>query len=247
MKRVFLLVFLMGSASVGASSADLKFDKVASVKDMYLTLRAPIVEEIVEDESETQALIDALSVQNDCSQMPVTPPFTSNGDDQTPGNIWDEIENVGRKIWKVISDNKPVVNVRLDTAHALPRGIVCWTDLDSWKAPKSKRFKVVYKNLFGMKVVEFSYRIIFNYGGGQKGKGQYIANATIVPATLNVLWGYTFNAEAKVGQVMNLGTAESPIAGMEMGLNWHISTVIKDVQTTVNYFMQGDGVLIQHE
>lgn len=156
---------------------------------------------------------------------------------------WNEIVAIGEKVWTIIEAGRPVVNVTTPpVVSALPRGLECWSDLDSWKAPKTKSYEVVYKNGFGMEVVKFRFRLHYTYGGGHKGTGQYLANVTVLPAELNVLWGFTFDANVEVNQALNLGTFDNPMAGLELNLKWKVSTVVKETQNSFHFFVQGDGL-----
>lgn len=156
---------------------------------------------------------------------------------------WDEIINIGVKVWDIIKENKPVVQVQTPMAHALPRGLGCWTDLEQWHAPRTQSYEVVYKNKFGMEVIRFRYRVQFTYGGTSAGLGRYIANATVMPGQLDVLWGYNFGARIDVGRVVNVGTKESPIAGLEMDLHWNVKTWVMESENSVHFFATGNGDL----
>jgi len=160
---------------------------------------------------------------------------------------WDQIVTMGEKIWQVIAANKPVVTLKTPTVSALPRGLNCWMDLEQWQAPKTEIYEVKYKNGFGMEVVQFRFRLHYTYGGGKAGKGKYLANVAVMPAELNVIWGYTFNASVEVGQAVNLGSSESPVAGLELNMKWQVKTVINEINSSYHYFVQGDGVSIATE
>lgn len=156
-----------------------------------------------------------------------------------------EIVNLGLKIWKIIEDNKPVVNVRGMTAQALPSGITCWDQLEGWKIPISREYEVTYVNGFNMDVVKFNFRILFTYGGRFNGVGAYIANLSIMPEHLDVSWGYKFDAEVKVPYVVNLGTRENPVAGSQISLDWNVRTPLKDSRASVVFFVSGNGELVE--
>ena len=57
------------------------------------------------------------------------------------------------------------------------------------------------------------------------------------------MWGYTFDAHVEVGQAINLGSANDPLAGLEMNVRWNLKTVIKESQNSFHFFVQGDGAL----
>lgn len=155
-----------------------------------------------------------------------------------------EIINLGKKIWDVIVKNRPVVNVKNFSASAVPQGITAWQQLEGWQTPKTKTYQVTYKNLYGMNVVDFKFRVLYTTGGSYQGQGKYIARVTIIPADLSVAWGYTFNANVEVPSVLNTGTKENPIAGAEVQLHWSVDTVVKHIQSTVNFFVKGNGTFI---
>lgn len=155
------------------------------------------------------------------------------------------IEKIGTRVWKIIEANRPVVHVESKVAHALPRNVSCWMDLENWKVPKVYRYNVTYKNYFGMEVVNFTFRVIYTYGANYEGRGQYLANVSVHPAELDVLWGYTFNSKVEVQRIINLGTKAEPVAGMEMKLAWQISTPMKDSQQTKIFFVTGKGEVSQ--
>ena len=176
-----------------------------------------------------------LLIANDCSKMGNTGPMVDIG--------WDEIINMGEKVWKIIEAGKPVVHLETPVANALPRGLKCWSDLDGWQAPQTRSLEVVYTNGFGIEVVKFRFRLHYTYGGGKNQRGRYLTNVTVLPSELNVMWGYTFDAHVEVGQAINLGSANDPLAGLEMNVRWNLKTVIKESQNSFHFFVQGDGAL----
>ncbi len=157
----------------------------------------------------------------------------------------DTIINIGKKIWVIVEAGRPVVNIELNTASAMPSGISNWQQLAGWKSPRSSIFRVSYSNLYGMNVVDFTYRVIFTYGGNFNGKGHYVTGATIVPSSLDVAWGFTFKAQVEIPTVINLGQVENPIGGIQMNVNWVVGSVLKQSQTRASYFVDGLGAFKQ--
>ena len=156
--------------------------------------------------------------------------------------IIDQIIQLGEKVWKIVEANKPVVSVtEAPRASALPKGADSWLQLAGWQNPKARVFRVSYKNLYGMNVVDFSFRVTYSSGGNVRGKGAYLANVSVLPANLQVAWGFTFNAGVEVANVLNAGSAQSPVAGMELLIRWQIDTVVKHERSTASYFVRGDG------
>ena len=157
------------------------------------------------------------------------------------GDLGDIIE-IGEKIWQIIEQGKPVVNVQqMPMVAALPKGFNCWQSLANWSAPATQSYQVTYKNAYGMAVVDFKYRLQYSYGGQVGGVGKYLANVTIVPSDLNVDWGYEFDSGVQVGDALNVGSDSAPVAGMDMTLNWVVKTVLKQNNSSSHFFVQGDG------
>jgi hypothetical protein len=148
---------------------------------------------------------------------------------------------LGQKIWDVIAKSKPAVNVHLESASALPRGTTCWIDLESWSEPQSKVYSVKYNNLLGITVVEFRFRITYVYGGSYKGTGNYLANASVVPAYLHVAPGFDFDVKAEVPVVYNQGSVVNPLAALQLNLKWNIKSIFEDTQQTESFFINGNG------
>lgn len=155
---------------------------------------------------------------------------------------WDDIVNIGKTVWQIVDANRPVLHAELPVAHALPRGLQCWSDLERWNAPRTQSYEVVYKNKFGIEVVKFRFRLQFTYGGSRAGgRGRYIANATVAASQIDVVWAYTFNARLDIARAVNLGTSADPIAGLEMNLHWNVKTWVKESENSVHFFITGNG------
>jgi len=156
-----------------------------------------------------------------------------------------EIVNTFKAVWKVIEDNKPVVDVKTDFAAALPKAAKDWTDMAEWNAPVGTVYRMSAKNLYGATVVDVRYQVLRTWGGSYNGKGRYLTNVTVAPMPdgVSVLWGYHFSLTTTVPDsgIVNVGTYADPIAGMTVQTAWRISTVVKDSQGQGTYFVEGDG------
>jgi len=156
--------------------------------------------------------------------------------------ILDKIINIGQKIWTLVEKGRPVVNVNLNAAAtAMPQGITSWQSMEGWQAPRAASYRVALKNLYNWTVVDFTYRVLYIPGGSVNGKGKYLARIAVQPRDLYVAWGYSFSANAEVPTVMNVGTAENPVGGAEVYVNWTVSTVMNESRGSGSYFVAGDG------
>lgn len=153
----------------------------------------------------------------------------------------EHIVSVGKEIWKIVEKNKPISNYKTETASIIPEGVKHWSDLESWAMPSVKAYSVRYKNLLGGNVVTFNFKVLFTPKGTYKGVGQFLTNLTIVPSTLTVGWGYTFNAIGKVAKVTNVGSKKNPIAATELHMNWSIKTAFRNDHNTEVFYVRGDG------
>lgn len=211
----------------------------------YYTLVEPTIT-VIEDDLSYVPMVGGLNREcNEARTYEVV--YGDEVSDSNPANLGtviivaDQIVNLGKKIFDVIKAGVPVVNIKTDSASALPAGIKCWTDLGGWKMPKVNTYRFVYKNKMGIEVVDFTYRVMFTAGGSADGVGRYITNATILPTNIHVAYGFVFDANVSIPSVFNMGTKAKPIAGMQMDINWKIHGVIpvNVVQRTESYHVSG--------
>lgn len=152
---------------------------------------------------------------------------------------------VGEKVWKMIEAGRPVVGFKAPVVHALPYNTICWHQLEMWQAPRSSLWEITYKNKFGVKVVSFRFRVSYTPGGQYDSRGLYLANVTVMPASIDVSWGFDFNAEVQVGRAMNLGTRDNPHAGLQIMVMWNVKSIVKESLASESFFVQGDGQLLK--
>lgn len=161
------------------------------------------------------------------------------------GITLDDIINLGQKIWTIVEKNKPVVNLKIQKADALPNGVKEWMDLECWQIPESRVYRVSYKNGFGMTVVNIAFRVNYTYGGRVNGQGRYLSQVTVLPAQLDVAWGFKVTGEVRIANVTNAGTKAFPVGAIQMDVNWVISTPVKYSESTETFYVRGDGLFKQ--
>lgn len=239
------LVMIASAISLGTLQAN------ASADPKHYTIKRVIIREIPDQEKLKWMNQKIDNFTEGCS--PETAPNVTNPPalpGTNPSNpldmidvIVDKIINIGKKIWAIVDAGRPVVNIKVDTANALPAGVTCWDQLEGWKAPTSKLYQVAYENGFGAQVITFNFRVNFISGGAYKGQGQYITLASVQPALVDVAWGFRFDAVATVPMVFNQGTKMDPLAGMQLAMNWKVATALQEIQQAENFFINGAGVL----
>jgi hypothetical protein len=155
----------------------------------------------------------------------------------------DNIINIASKIWGIISNNAPTVNIDTKYAVAYPIGITAAAQMSQWSKPKSYVYGFYANNLYGMRMIDVEYKVTYTYGGAYKGGGKYLTAVTVIPTKVDVGWGYKFSMNAAVpdSTVTNVGTHTSPVAAMQLKLSWKISTVLKESDGASMYYVQGDG------
>ncbi|OGS06648.1 MAG: hypothetical protein A2270_01335 [Elusimicrobia bacterium RIFOXYA12_FULL_51_18] len=157
--------------------------------------------------------------------------------------ILDQIINIFTKVWTIVQQNAPVASINTTYAAAMPQGITAWNQLAEWRKPKTYLYGFYAENLYGAKTVDVKYKVIYTAGGKYRGKGQYLTGVTIIPAGVDVSWGYRFSLAAAVpdSTITNVGTSKDPLAAMQVKLDWKISTALKASNGTSVYYIQGDG------
>jgi len=157
----------------------------------------------------------------------------------------DKVINIGKKIWTVVEAGAPVLDMSTDVATALPQSTtgqpVCWTQFEKWQAPQSRVFGVVAKNYLGMEVVRLKYRVLFIAGGQVDGKGHYIGYATVQPSEIKVAWLYNLKVEVTAPVVFNVGTAQDPVAGMNLEIKYTVKAGLPTIMESKVYYITGLG------
>lgn len=158
-----------------------------------------------------------------------------------PAPAPDRIVNPCGSSWTVVSANAPAA--KTGRAAALPEGINDWSALDGWQEPKSYRVNYYTRNGFGMKAIDFTFRLGYHYGGSLAGRGRYLAEVSLEPEAVSVLPGYRLDAEARVEgfSVVNAGTHEDPVAGMQVKLVMSMASTSNHWTGTVVFYIDGTG------
>lgn len=156
-----------------------------------------------------------------------------------------ELIALGKQLYGFIKENQPVVNIESTPISVLPRDVkgapVQSFALSNWNAPKTKKFRVEFKNYLGMTPVTFDYVSIYSYGGKFNGKGFYITGAQIKPVNVEVSWGYQLDATFSVQSITNMGSSEDPVAAAVLNIDYKVKTLMKSSSYSRAFFINGLG------
>lgn len=156
----------------------------------------------------------------------------------------EQIVNLGERIWKFITDNKPVINVKRNYANALPRGVKGSEELDGWSPLQYRSFNMYGKNGFGAKVYDVTYTLVHRFQGNYQGQGQYLENATVLPHKTEALWGYTVDVGVDNVGAVNVGTKDKPVGSLVMELYFKVQTAVKASEFRSVYEFRGDRAAV---
>jgi hypothetical protein len=170
-------------------------------------------------------------------------------------NWLNSIFNFGQKVWAVVESGKPAVNIERSYANALPAVTdsegkpIRPLELEMWNHPKARVLRATYTNLLGIDVVKVVFYFWSTTGGryatfdekeNKKSVGYYIANATIIPQSLDVKWGFSFDTTIKMLDPTNVASKEDPVAALQTLLNFVIKNPFREIQKTYSFYVRGN-------
>lgn len=163
--------------------------------------------------------------------------------------IADKIVAVGTKVWKLIKDEKPNVEIALaKPISVLPyekpdSGTLAFFEMEEWSAPYVKTYTVEAKNYLGGTLASFDYNVIYQAKGKKDGVGQYITGLQMRASSVYVKWGVSFDATSELMSIANVGTSEEPVASAMLQLNYTFATVLSQLTKSETFYVLGTGEL----
>ena len=160
--------------------------------------------------------------------------------------VVDTLIAVGKKIYQVVDAGRPVVNAKFNNVSVLPKTdegnlVSPFYDMNGWSAPIHKKYKIVFKNLYGVEVISFVYGVSMQYGGKFNDSGAYILGANIYPENLNVLWGWNLDANVETVSIANTSSLSDPVASLQLKLTGKVTTPLVENRFTHVFYMTGKG------
>lgn len=156
-----------------------------------------------------------------------------------------ELIALGEQVYQLVLKGKPTVDTSYAPISVIPRREdgnptnILYTE--NWQLPKAKKIHAKFKNGFGSEVIKFTYMVIFSYGGSFEGKGSYLTAAQVIPSRVEVSYGHDFSSVMKLGGITNHGTAQDPVAGAMLIIEYKVRSMFKVIETSDTYHITGKG------
>lgn len=135
-----------------------------------------------------------------------------------PQVLW----QIGKAVWKFISENKPSINITDNWGGAVPKDISDWRLLQQWRedvwSNHSKPFYFEFKSGFFGETVRLEWVWSYKYNGNYNGVGKYITQAMPVITNAHDIAFEKLQCTTRVWNPVNYGTTDNPVAGIDMDL-----------------------------
>ena len=226
MLKSLVFSFLLILSSVATSQVDEKEFTISSV-------------EIIETESNDSSLNQGPTNKNLVSEL------------GTVIGVVDSLIAIGKKVYPIVEAGRPILSSELPVTHVLPkvnnRDVsdydITLGMMENWRMPKSRSYRMIYKNFYGMEVISFTFTVHYQYGGSYNGTGKYLTGVFVSASNLYVSWGFEFSAKTKVISITNHGTLDNPVAGLSLKLSWVAKSVITESQSSKVFHVTGNGLI----
>ncbi len=159
----------------------------------------------------------------------------------------DGLLRVGKKVFDLFKTGEARFKMNdAPSISVLPFKNPCWAKLTGWKVPVRKVITKEYTNKYtGQRMLKVDLVLRYTYGGqSEDGSGSYLTNIQVVPQNINIPWtlfGIDVNVSVATGNPINLGTKKSPIAGLQLDINWNVHTPLKKIIENSSVFITGEG------
>ena len=184
----------------------------------------------------------------------VLPPYSSGNKNVLRDIVLvvDTLIAVGKKVYAVVEAGRPVVNTKYNNVSVLPKTedgnvVDAFYYMEGWSRPVHKKYKITYKNFYGVEVVSFTYGASMQYGGKYNGVGSYILGANIYADNLNVLWGWNLDASIQTVTISNVGNLDDPVGSLQLQLDVKVSTPINENNYSHVFHFSGKGQLTSNK
>lgn len=153
--------------------------------------------------------------------------------------------NLGKELWQLVTSLGGTMKVdSMKGVGVIPQSAGSLGSMTNWmtKSPKSYRMEIA--GTVG-KAFVFDYTVGFNYGGQFQRKGKFLGNVAILPFNVKCSWTWTCELEATVGEAVNVGSSQDPIAELPISMIVNARGKINSKAAGVHFTVYGDGRLNQ--
>lgn len=187
---------------------------------------------------------------------PTTPAPTMNERVEATGKVIGVAKDVvalGEAIYALVEKGRPKVTTEYAPISILPRDpsnsaadpaqryAVDPFDMEGFSFPVEKMITAKVKSPTGKESVVFQYKVIYSYGGSYNGAGKYLTGINIIPASIKVAHGWTFNSSMKLSGMMNHGTRANPIVGAMITIKYSMGSTTQAFERNDTIYISGDG------
>lgn len=180
------------------------------------------------------------------TDTPAKPTFDDRVD--SAGKVITAAGNIvalGESIYTLVTKGKPKNTTEYAPINVVPKDPsskeqIDVFDLEGFSMPVEKSY--VAKIIAGGKeVVNFTYKVMFSYGGSYNGAGKYLMNVIVIPGSVKTSWGWEFNATMKLSGVMNHGTKADPVAGIMVTMKYKMDSLTSSFERNDTIHITGRG------
>ncbi len=207
----------------------------------------------------TEVTTKSLSIDPDPTTPTPTPaptPSTFNDRVQQVGGVIQTAKDVvalGEAIYALVEHGRPKVTTDYAPISILPRDpsnsatdptlkyAVDPFDMEGFSLPVEKMITAKVKSATGGEAVVFQYKVIYSYGGSYNGVGKYLTGINIIPSSIKVSHGWTFNSSMKLTGMLNHGTRANPIVGALITIKYSMSSMTQAFERNDTIYINGDG------
>lgn len=162
-----------------------------------------------------------------------------------------DIVALGEAIYDLVKKGKPTNVTEYAPISVVPKDpmtkeIVDIFDLEGFSMPVEKAYVAKVSNGVGKEVVQFTYKVMYSYGGSFNGAGKYLSGVIIVPQSVRTSFGWEFNASMKLSGMMNHGTKADPIAGVMLTIKYQMNGWSTAYERNDTIHITGAGQMKNH-
>jgi hypothetical protein len=158
---------------------------------------------------------------------------------------------LGEAIYELVKKGRPTNITEYAPISVVPRDPISKEyaepfELEGFSMPVERNFVAKVKNGMGKEVVNFSYKVMYSYGGSFNGSGKYLTNVIIVPGEVRTTFGWDFNATMKLSGIMNHGTKAEPVAGIMVTMKYQMNSWSTAFERNDTIHITGAGEVKNH-